>query len=222
MNLASILTKLSMMSWRAKVRGRGDEGEPGRGEEREDRRRRRDDPPQEGRKRRPDRREEDGREEEEDEREENLSKKQKDDRDLEDYANRAFLFIHHFSGARGDRLGRAIKAEAERMRMRVKVIGVDKESDGNDLSWDQPYTEHLRMAREGLVDGFHAGFPCSTFSRLRWREAPNLPGPVRSKSHPYGLPSNTPAQQKECDVGTVLLARSVDMQWRSKLTEVVS
>ena len=212
MNLAGILTKLFVMSWRAKVRGRGDEGEPGRGEEREDRRRRRDDPPQEGRKRRPDRGEEDGREEDEDEREENLSKKQKDDRDLEDYtANRAFLFIHHFSGARGDRLGRAIKAEAERMRMRVKVIGVDKESDGNDLSWDQPYTEHLRMASEGLVDGFHAGFPCSTFSRLRWREAPNLPGPVRSKSHPYGLPGNTPAQQKECDVGTVVLARSVDM-----------
>ena len=212
MNLASILTKLSVMSWRAKVRGRGDEGEPGRGEEREDRRRRRDEPPQEGRKRRPDRREEDGREEEEDEGEENLSKKQKDERDLEDYTvNRSFLFIHHFSGARGDRLGRAIKAEAERMKMRVKVIGVDKESDGNDLSWDQPYTEHLKMAREGLVDGFHAGFPCSTFSRLRWREAPNLPGPVRSRSHPYGLPSNTPAQQKECDVGTVLLARSVDM-----------
>ena len=212
MNLASILTKLSVMSWRAKVRGRGDEGEPGRGEEREDRRRRRDEPPQEGRKRRPDRREEDGREEEEDEGEENLSKKQKDERDLEDYTvNRSFLFIHHFSGARGDRLGRAIKAEAERMKMRVKVIGVDKESDGNDLSWDQPYTEHLKMAREGLVDGFHAGFPCSTFSRLRWREAPNLLGPVRSRSHPYGLPSNTPAQQKECDVGAVLLARSVDM-----------
>ena len=52
------------------------------------------------------------------------------------------------------------------------------------------------------------GFPCSTFSRLRFREQPGMPGPVRDLEHMRGLPSNTPAQQKEADVGWLLAARS--------------
>ena len=126
--------------------------------------------------------------------------------------NRTFLFIHHFSGARGDRLGDAISAEAKKYNMKVKIVNADKEDrEGNDLAGDMPFREHLRLAREGKVDGYHSGFPCTTFSRLRWRRADNMPGPVRSKEYPYGLPSNTPAEQKECDMGTVLAARSIDM-----------
>ena len=81
--------------------------------------------------------------------------------------------------------------------MKVKAISVDKEEqESNDLAWDQPCKEHLQLAREGRVDGYHAGFPCSTFSRLRWRKADNMLGPVRSKEYPYGLPSNSAAQHK--------------------------
>ena len=96
-------------------------------------------------------------------------------------------------------------------KLKVKIISVDREKDGSDLAEDKPYEDHLLLAKEGKVDGFHAGFPCSTYSRLRFRPAPGLPGPVRSKRQPYGLDSNSPQQQKECDTGTVLAARAVKM-----------
>ena len=122
---------------------------------------------------------------------------------------RVFTFIHHFSGPR-DPLGETLRNEAIG-KLKVKIISVDREKDGSDLSEDKPYEDHLLLAKEGKVDGFHAGFPCSTYSRLRFRPAPGLPGPVRSKRQPYGLDSNSPQQQKECDTGTVLAARAVKM-----------
>ena len=129
---------------------------------------------------------------------------------LEEYiANRVFVFVHHFSGPR-DPLGEAIRAQAGD-KMRVRILAVDREKTGEDLSAEEPYHRHLAMAREGLVDGFHAGFPCATFSKLRWRKSPNMPGPVRSKQHPYGFESNNTKEQRECDMGTVLAARSVKM-----------
>ena len=38
-----------------------------------------------------------------------------------------------------------------------------------------------------------------------------MPQPVRSKSHPHGLPNNTPMQQKEADEGTIMMARSINI-----------
>ena len=48
----------------------------------------------------------------------------------------------------------------------------------------------------------------TTFSSLRFREQPGMPGPVRDLEHMRGLPSNTPAHQKEAYVGWLLAARS--------------
>ena len=141
---------------------------------------------------------------------------------LEDYMkDRVFVFVHHFSGPR-DPLGETLRNEAIG-KLKVKIISVDKEKTGEDLGDDKPYEDHLRLAREGYVDGFHSGFPCATYSRLRWRKVEGLPGPVRSKQHPYGLVNNTPRQQKECDMGTVLAARSTKMAStviRSRKTKV--
>ena len=129
---------------------------------------------------------------------------------LQDYlAGRKFKFLHHFAGPR-DPLGKHLKERAEG-RINLEVISVDKLSGGGDLRQEQPYAEHLAMAKRGELDGFHAGFPCATYSRLRWRDAPGLPGPVRSKTHPYGLKSNNASQQKECDNGTILASRSVKL-----------
>ena len=72
------------------------------------------------------------------------------------------------------------------------------------------------MAKEGLIDGCRSGFPCTTFTRLRWREARGYPGPVRSKDHPYGLPTNTEKEAKEADEGTIHATRSVLIGKRSE------
>ena len=122
---------------------------------------------------------------------------------------RRFRFLHHFAGPR-DPLGAAIHQVAAKRGLNVEVIAAEKDW-GQDLCLDEPYNTHLRWAKEGLIDGYHSGFPCSTFSRLRFRDAPNLPKPVRTRSEPHGKKSNSQAQQAECDRGTVMLARSVPL-----------
>ena len=123
------------------------------------------------------------------------------------YTKRVFIFIHHFAGPQ-DPLTTAMRNEALRQGIRLKAYSVEKDAGTGDLTEDEPYSTHIRWARRGYVDAYHAGFPCSTFSRLRWRKAENLPGPVRSKDQPYGLRSNSAAQQAECDRGTIMAARA--------------
>ena len=135
---------------------------------------------------------------------------------------RRFRFLHHFAGPR-DPLGAEIHRIAKKKGLNVEVISAERDW-GQDLCADEPYNTHLRWAREGLIDGFHAGFPCSTFSRLRFREAAGLPGPVRTRAEPYGKASNNEAQQRECDRGTVMLARSTQLAeevMRSPTTSIV-
>ena len=64
------------------------------------------------------------------------------------------------------------------------------------------YDEIEKTVTEGDWDGFHSGFPCSSFSRVRWRDSP-----VRSAAHIYGLPG-TPSQQREADEGALMAACS--------------
>ena len=123
-------------------------------------------------------------------------------------SDRLFKFIHHFSGET-DHLSKAMKEEAKVRNMKVVCISVDR-SSGGDLTTTQPYTSHLESIRQGDVDGYHSGFPCSSYSRLRWRPAPNLPGPVRSRQYPYGLPENDEMRQQECDQGTIMMCRSIE------------
>ena len=122
---------------------------------------------------------------------------------------RKFRFVHHFAGPR-DPLGAEIHRVAKKKGLIVEVIAAEKDWR-DDLCADEPYNSHLRWAREGLIDGYHAGFPCSTFSRLRFRAGPNLPEPVRTRAEPYGRSSNNEQQRRECDRGTVRMARSVQM-----------
>jgi hypothetical protein len=104
-----------------------------------------------------------------------------------------------------------MRNEALAQGIRLKAISVEKESGTGDLLADEPYTTHLRWARRGYVDAYHAGLPCATFSRLRVRKAPNLPGPVRSKSEPCGLKDNSQAAQLDCDNGTIMACRAIDL-----------
>ena len=168
-----------------------------------------------------------GGEEKEQDREKEESKKEDNPKALDEkitkyIKQRRFRFLHHYSGPR-DPLGAEIHRVAKKRGLNVEVISAERDW-GQDLCADEPYNTHLRWAREGLIDGFHAGFPCSTFSRLRFREAAGLPGPVRTRAEPYGKASNNEAQQRECDRGTVMLARSTQLAeevMRSPTTAIV-
>eukprot|EP00435_Cladocopium_sp_Y103_P065381 s228_g27.t1 len=126
------------------------------------------------------------------------------------FTKRVFIFIHHYAGPQ-DPLTTAMRNEALAQGIRLKAYSVEKMNGTGDLMEDEPYTTHLRWASRGYVDAYHAGFPCSTFSRLRLRAGPNLPRPVRSRSEPYGLSGNTQAEQRECDDGTVMASRAINM-----------
>lgn len=70
------------------------------------------------------------------------------------------------------------------------------------------YDKIDQSIEKGEWDGFHSGFPCGGFSRVRWRETEGGPPPVRSAAHIYGLPGNTRQQQKEADDGTLMATSS--------------
>ena len=130
---------------------------------------------------------------------------------IEEYfERRTFTFLHHFSGKR-DYLSEAITEEANNRGIKVNTCSCDKVGTGDDLAATFPFGHHVVSAGRGEVDGYHSGFPCHTYSRLLWRQAAGMPGPVRSKDEPYGL-EGLPAHRREvCDVGTILMARSVLM-----------
>ena len=96
---------------------------------------------------------------------------------------RIFTFLHHFAG-KEDNLGRAVEKEARDQGIRVKVFSVEKDR-GENLLNREPYVHHLATAQRGDIHGYHSGFPCNTFSRLRFREREGLPKPLRTRSHPY-------------------------------------
>ena len=47
----------------------------------------------------------------------------------------------------------------------------EKSKGTDNLLENEPYSTHLRWARKGYVDAYHPGYPCSTFSKLRFRPA---------------------------------------------------
>lgn len=98
-------------------------------------------------------------------------------------------------------------AKANRLEVYVEALGRKKDAEV-DLSSAAVYDEIDKSISEGEWDGFHNEFPCGSFSRVRWRDSPGGPLPVRSASQICGLSGNTPAQQREADAGTLMATRS--------------
>ena len=126
------------------------------------------------------------------------------------YGKRVFVFVHHYAGST-DPLTKAMKSAAVEQGIKLKAVSVERDSGTGDLLEDEPYNTHLRWAKNGNIDAYHAGFPCNTFSVLRFRDGPNLPRPIRTKEEPYGCKYNTEREQKTCDDGTVMACRAINM-----------
>lgn len=89
------------------------------------------------------------------------------------YGKRVFIFLHHFAGP-NDPSSAEIQKEATAAGIKVKCISVEKSSGTGDLLQDEPYNTHLGWAHNGYIDAYHSGFPCTTFSKLRFRPAEGL------------------------------------------------
>eukprot|EP00435_Cladocopium_sp_Y103_P052216 s2086_g16.t1 len=122
---------------------------------------------------------------------------------------RRFNFLHLYSG-KDDPLGSAIRRLAKNNKMKVNVVSCEKD-EGVDLLRERPYGDYLNQAKDRGWDGMHSGFPCTSFSRLRWRKAEGYPGPVRSKKYPYGIPGIPRHRQEEADEGTLHASRTAHL-----------
>ena len=124
---------------------------------------------------------------------------------------RTFRMLHMFSGPK-DLLGDALRVECEKqgMKFHVTVTALDRKLDpGLDLSTTAAKAELERDIREGEFDYVHGGFPCGSFSRARWQ--PGGPPPVRSAQELHGLSTNSEAQQKEADLGTMMAVNTTNL-----------
>ena len=136
-------------------------------------------------------------------------------KDLGEYKrNRKFTFIHLFSGPM-DNLAKALIEGAKRAGIEVMVRSLDIKLNVDDnLKEADKWKKLKEEVDDGDFDGSHGGYPCGSFSRVRWREAQGYPPPVRSLEHPYGLPTNSPQQQKEADGGTLMAIWTVSLMER--------
>eukprot|EP00435_Cladocopium_sp_Y103_P073963 s637_g46.t1 len=133
-------------------------------------------------------------------------------------SNRPFRYLHLFSG-QSDQLATSIKRAAKRNRLEVYVESLDRKRDKEiNLASPDTFSEIGKSMDEGCWDGYHSGFPCSSFSRVRWRDSEHGAPPVRSHDHIYGLPGNTPQQQQEADSGTLMAAMSADLHRRQVMS----
>lgn len=111
-----------------------------------------------------------------------------------------FVLLHLYCGPR-DVLMDAATKEARSQGLRTAAVSIDRKmNDGVDLDDPGAWEELDKQAEEGEFDYARGGFPCGSFSRVRWSGLPGPP-PVRSAEEIYGLSSNS-KMQEEADRGT--------------------
>ena len=119
---------------------------------------------------------------------------------------RVYVFLHMFSGLQRDKdLEWYLIRKGAAAGFRVIVESMDLAyGEQYDLA-DQQKVKAMQ-SKAAKYSGAHNGSPCSTWSRVRYR--PGGPPPLRSREHPFGLPSNSNTQQKHCNVHNMLLRNS--------------
>ena len=114
---------------------------------------------------------------------------------------RPFVLLRLYCGPR-DVLMDAVTKEARSQGLRTAAVSIDRKmNDGVDVDDPGAWEELDKQAEEGEFDYAHGGFPCGSFSRVRWSGLPGPP-PVRSAEEIYGLSSNSKEMQEEADCGT--------------------
>lgn len=130
-------------------------------------------------------------------------------KNFEEYRQlREFRFLRMYSGP-DDVLSREIRSEAEKNRLNVRCVSLDRKIDrGLDIGSVESHNVLRDEVRDGEWDATHAGFRCGSFSRARHNDVPGMPGPVRDGLNIYGLESNNAQQQEEADRGTMMATQA--------------
>ena len=113
--------------------------------------------------------------------------------------------------------------EAEARGLQTTHTARDRALDGTDLTAEQPFQEDWQLMEEGYYDGFHSGFDCGTWTRVRfnqWGDFPISAAPLRTRLHPLGLPANTSDEQERTDKGTCMSDRSLEQAWAATTTQL--
>ena len=137
-----------------------------------------------------------------------VSRALKQAKKFEDFReSRCFRFLHLFCGDK-DPLGAAIKKEARAARLSCEIVPMDWSLDWHlDLADKEVYRNLRARVEQGDFDGFHAGFPSSSFAAERWEEKSHK-APLRSSAEIYGLATNSPEAQDQTDKATILASQS--------------
>ena len=112
-------------------------------------------------------------------------------------ARGVFTFIHHFAGSR-DPLPKALRLEAIRQGIKIKIISVEKSNDTGDLSATEPYTigiwgGHVGVTWMATMLGSHATLSRSWGIVLQptcqaW--SGRSPNPIGGRTTPIGNKPN--------------------------------
>ena len=110
---------------------------------------------------------------------------------------RVYRFLHMFSGAQREKdLEWYLLRKGAAAGFRVIVESLDLAYGSEYDLGDQVVVErYVKTAKR--YSGAHNGSPCSTWSRVRFQ--PGGPPPLRSREHPWGLPSNSKSQREHCE-----------------------
>ena len=96
--------------------------------------------------------------------------------------SRPFRFLHLLSGEKKDQLGKLIRKEARKARLDTYIESLDRKKDAElNLADPKMYDQIEKSIGDGEWD--------------------------RSAAHIYGLPGNTPSQQREADEGALMATR---------------
>ena len=93
----------------------------------------------------------------------------------------------------------------------------------HDLLNDETFSNLLNECKAGRFDAMMIGFPCSTFSASRFftaRDGTPGPPPVRTKTHPDGIPDDMldPRHQNELKKSNILLTRTISAAIAARLS----
>eukprot|EP00438_Fugacium_kawagutii_P015107 Skav214598 [mRNA] locus=scaffold57:531067:532428:+ [translate_table: standard] len=71
----------------------------------------------------------------------------------------------------------------------------------------------VRLIRARRILAAHAGPPCETYLLARWIPVEDGAGPrpLRSSTHPWGLPDRTEKEVKQCHIGTALMLQALKL-----------
>ena len=72
----------------------------------------------------------------------------------------------------------------------------------------------VHLIRSGLVIGGHGGPPCETYTLARWNVIPGMedaPRPLRSSSHPWGIPFRRIREVQQMVAGSVLMMNTLSL-----------